>query len=70
MEVTDDLVLNNLIQITRASITEDRPLFSLMEEPTFYRNHFKRWVREAIQEKVATDQAIQDGIKSAFSLQD
>ena len=68
LDVSDDLVLNDLIEITRTSIADDRPLFSLMEEPTFYRRYFKRWVREALEEKNATNQAIQEGIKSALDL--
>ena len=64
---TEDLVLAHLIEITRASIIEKRPVFSnLMEEPIFYRRHFVRWVIEAISEKNVADNAIKEGIKSAF----
>ena len=54
----DDPVLTRLIEITLASITEKRPLFpSILDEPEFYRSHFRRWVEEGMQERVKEREA-------------
>ncbi len=51
-ETSDDPVLLKLIEITVTSITENRPLFpgSPLNEPSFYRRYFKRWVQEGLEE--------------------
>jgi len=50
----DDLALLRLVEVTTASIQEDRPLFTtILAEPAFYRKYFVRWVREALEEKHA-----------------
>jgi hypothetical protein len=64
---TQDGVLAQLVEVTRASILEGRPLFSnLMEEPVFYRRHFKRWVREIVKERQATTDVLQEELKNAL----
>ncbi len=51
-ETSVDPVLLKLIEITMTSITENRPLFpgSPLEEPSFFRRYFKRWVQESLEE--------------------
>lgn len=67
LDGTEDVVLSQLLEITRASIRLERPVFSnLVEEPTFYRRHFVRWVREAMDERDVTTQAIKDELANAF----
>ena len=47
-----DPVLRVLVDLTAASITEERPLFpNLLEEPAFFRKYFKSWVREGLLER-------------------
>lgn len=55
---SDDLVLNNLVELALASIREERPLFrGILEEPTFWRRHFFRWVKNWVEEEEALSQA-------------
>jgi hypothetical protein len=55
---SDDLVLNTLIEVTIASIEEERPLFgSILEEPAFWRRHFYRWIKEYLEEEDALRKA-------------
>ncbi len=53
-----DLVLLRLVDLTITAIQEERPLFpNLLEEPAFYRKNFRLWVREAMEERKALEQA-------------
>jgi hypothetical protein len=50
-ESTEDKVLDILLELTIASIAENRPLYSSpLDEPLFYRQHFLPWVKEAMDE--------------------
>ncbi len=65
-QVSGDVVLDRLIELAIEEDLEGKPLFqNLLEEPTFYRRYFKRWVREAIAEKKAQEAATK-GVVSAF----
>ena len=56
-----DLVLLRLVELTIASDQESRdnlcrPLFSsVLQEPVFFRKHFRLWVIEALEEKRTLD---------------
>lgn len=53
-----DLVLLRLVEITIAAIREGRALFpGPLQEPVFYRKHFHRWVREALDEQRMMEEA-------------
>lgn len=53
-----DLVLLRLVELTIYSIRSDRPLFpNPMQEPTFYRKYFRKWVDEALEEKKVISEA-------------
>ena len=62
-EGSDDIALNLLIEMTIASIREKRPIFAtLAEEPLFYRRYIYRWIKEALNEQAALDDAQQAGL--------
>ena len=51
---TDDRVLEILIDLTVTSEHQNRPLFpTVIDEPDFYRLHFKKWVLESLAEAAA-----------------
>jgi hypothetical protein len=53
-----DLVLIRLVELTIYSIQADKPLYiNPLDEPAFYRKQFNLWVREALEEKKALEQA-------------
>lgn len=55
---SDDLALNNLVELALASIREERPLFrGILEEPAFWRRHFFRWVKNWVEEEEALQAA-------------
>lgn len=58
-----DFHLGALLEITVLSIREGRPLFpSILDEPVFYRRHFKRWVEEYIEEETAIHRVAQGAL--------
>jgi hypothetical protein len=60
---TNYIVLAHLLEITRTSIYEKRPIFnSIMEEPAFYRRFFKRWVKDEIDQEMAVKTALQEAM--------
>ncbi len=66
-EGTKDSVLGQLLEVTRAAIIESRELFRHpMEEPVFFRRYFKRWVREAIEQKKKVNDILQEEMKRAI----
>ncbi len=61
-----DGVLRLLVDLTAASITEERPLFpNPMEEPAFFRKWFKVWVREGLVERGKLQQVQQEAEEKA-----
>ena len=49
---SDDEVLYTVIEITLAEVLHGRLLFpNPFEEPSFYRRHFKKWVKNAVDNK-------------------
>ena len=58
-EQSKDVVLLKLVEITAASIIEERPLFdNILTEPVFYRRHFKPWVKKGIDEALKLRAAV------------
>jgi hypothetical protein len=56
---SEDAVLLKLIEITAASIIDESPLFdNILDEPTFYRKHFKPWVKKGIDEALKVREAV------------
>jgi len=63
---TEDLVLANLIEITRLDLSTNQPIArTLMDEPVFYRRFFKKWVQEAIREQSVMDEALAEALNLA-----
>jgi hypothetical protein len=57
---SEDPYLAGLVELTIDAILTGRPLFdNPLIEPSFYRLHFKQWVKEGIEEAqaIAADQA-------------
>ncbi len=54
---TQDRVLDYLIGLTITSLAENRPLFANpIEEPVFYQEYFRRWVKEGVDEVQSIEQ--------------
>jgi hypothetical protein len=66
---SDDLVLNHLIELTLASIRDERPLFqSIMEEPAFWRRHFRRWMKAWIEEEETLQDVQAQALKDLINI--
>ncbi len=62
----EDPVMRLLVDLTAASITEERLLFpNPLEEPAFFRKWFKVWVREGLVERGKLQQAQQEAEEKA-----
>jgi hypothetical protein len=58
-ETTTDRVLSLLLELTITSITEERPLFpNPLDEPLFYKRHFRKWVEEGLREAADIQKAM------------
>lgn len=55
--------LSILIEVTLLEVLEGRPLFpNPMDEPIFYRRHFKAWIKNALVDKNQEDEAFQKAL--------
>lgn len=60
---TDDIVLALIIEVTREVLKTGRPLMQdLMDEPIFWRRFIVRWVRMAIDEQSAMNEALEGAL--------
>jgi hypothetical protein len=62
---TRDVILNMLLEVTMASLVDERPLFAnIIDEPLFYRRYFLPWVREGLQELRTIENASREAFET------
>lgn len=54
---TTDPVLDFLIALTITDLVEGQQVTNLLAEPHFYREYFRRWVREGLEERRKIDES-------------